>query len=94
MQYFYLLHYFTILGILNLTIWKLGEITWLIFLQEMLPLKGPWAIKPLSFQKVISPTIIEKLTIEMQQLASEKKKNKIRNSIIVVSIKKKKASPG
>ena len=30
----------------------------------------------------------------MQQLASEKKKNKIRNSIIVVSIKKKKASPG
>lgn len=43
-------------------------------LQEMLPLKGPWAVKPLSFQKVISPTIIEKLTIEMQQLASEKKK--------------------
>lgn len=41
---------------------------------------------------------LEKFTIEMQQLTSEKKKKKIGNSIIVVLIKKtnkqKKASPG
>ena len=41
-QYFYLsFSYYWFCGILNLTLWKLKEITLLIFLQGMLPLKGP-----------------------------------------------------
>ena len=44
-----------ILGILNLTLWKLGEITLLIILQGMLPLKGPTAAKPLFLSKGIIP---------------------------------------
>ena len=55
MQYFYLLHYFTILGMLNVTVWKLGEIILLIFLQGVLPLKGTRAAKSLSWFKGIFP---------------------------------------
>ena len=38
-------------GILNLTYWKLREITLLTFWQGMLPLMGPAIVKPLSQAK-------------------------------------------
>ena len=62
-------------SILNLIFWKLREITLFIFLQGILPLKGPIADKPLPWSKEIFPEIItKKLAKEYQQFVSEKEK--------------------
>ena len=65
-----------ILGILNLTHWKLSEITLLTFPQRIMPLKrstGPQT--SVMVQRDISPNdILEKLAKEAQELASEKEK--------------------
>lgn len=61
--------------ILNLTLWKLREITLLTLSQGMLPLEGSTAFKHLSWSKgIFSQMVTGKLAREAQQLASEKEK--------------------
>ena len=50
-------------GILNLTLWKLKEITLLTLLQGMLPSKASASVKPLSCSKADN---LEKLAREAQ----------------------------
>lgn len=61
-QYFYLPDelLLSFWGIQSLTLQKQNKITWLllILLQEMLPLKGPTATKPLSWSKKLFPKMI------------------------------------
>ena len=74
-----------------MTLWKLREITLLIFPQGMLPLKGPTAAKLLSLSIGILPQMItSKNWLEKASNWPQKRKNKIGNSTIVGCIKKKK----
>ena len=64
---------------LNLTFWKLREITLLIFLQGMLSLKGPTTAKPLSLSTGIFPQMIlsKNLAIEDPTVDSVKEKTRL-----------------